>query len=467
MRFVSGFLTSAGAVVLLSALAACEEPPVSSIGELSINGGRAVEMTPGTVRLNTTLLDTAGRNVPEALVPTVETTGPFTAGWNAGRPSRILGVTATGPGTGTVSMTLDGRTATISVSAVQLTFKSIVVDDDYGCGIAADDRAWCWGSNFSHQLGFSTPAVCNGSACQYGGVGDQETPQPVTTSSTFTSLAVGGSSCPNGSGFVFGTCGRTCGLTAAGRAECWGNVSSVPAMPPETTFTALTTQPGSGYFASGTRSCGIAASGKAYCFAPAATALMNGMSVRSLSMGRNHSCAVTTDGDAYCWGSNAKGNLGIGSTDATAHAAPERVATTEKFTTINVSDASTCALSTAGGLLCWGAGYLLSDANPPAACPGSTTAGCQTTPRAIDNGTYGAFALGNDLTTALCALDSAGGVLCWKSLSGTPTVVQVPERLATISSGGLSGRHFACGVGATSNFGYCWKSDFVVRAIGR
>ncbi len=73
----------------------------------------------------------------------------------------------------------------------------------------------------------------------------------------------------------------------------------------------------------------------------------------AIAMGYSHTCAVTTTGGVKCWGYNGNGQLG----DST---------TTRRLTPVNVSDLSsevssiaagwghTCALTTAGGVKCWG-----------------------------------------------------------------------------------------------------------------
>jgi alpha-tubulin suppressor-like RCC1 family protein len=82
---------------------------------------------------------------------------------------------------------------------------------------------------------------------------------------------------------------------------------------------------------------------------------VNGLSsgVIAIAMRGSHACAQTTGGGLMCWGHNGSGQLGDGTT-------------TNRLTAVGVSGLSagvnaiaagqgfTCALTTSGGVKCWG-----------------------------------------------------------------------------------------------------------------
>lgn len=74
--------------------------------------------------------------------------------------------------------------------------------------------------------------------------------------------------------------------------------------------------------------------------------------VREITLGSDHACAITDDSTLYCWGSNANGQVGIGTTDA-------RVLPTAVLSNIRTASANgyaTCAITNANDMYCWGKG---------------------------------------------------------------------------------------------------------------
>jgi alpha-tubulin suppressor-like RCC1 family protein len=188
-------------------------------------------------------------------------------------------------------------------------FVSLTVGDaaseaggEFSCGVTAPGTTYCWGRNFSGQLGdgsgmtqltpvrvagdlsfdlvsgggshacalSGTSAFCWGT---YGlGNGTQSTtfgPGPVTGGLSFLSVSAGGH--------------HTCGLADGGIA-CWGH-NDFGQLGDGTTTEALSPVPVTG-------SEGFI----------------------EVSAGGKHSCAATATGETYCWGSNEYGQLGDGST---------------------------------------------------------------------------------------------------------------------------------------------------------
>jgi hypothetical protein len=78
----------------------------------------------------------------------------------------------------------------------------------------------------------------------------------------------------------------------------------------------------------------------------------------SIAAGVNHTCALTTTGGVYCWGDNGYGQLGNNST--TNSDVPVQVegvggsGLLSGIASISAGDDHTCALSATGRIDCWG-----------------------------------------------------------------------------------------------------------------
>lgn len=141
-----------------------------------------------------------------------------------------------------------------------------------------------------------------------------------------------------------------------------------------------------------------------------------------LGAGGYHACAVTDSGGVKCWGVNGNGQLGNGSTTGPGTCTYYDTASTETttlacgMTPVDVSSLSSgvakvvsggyfsCALTTAGGVKCWGSNLYGQLGN------GSTTA--SSVPVNVSGLTSGVTALSAGMNH-VCALMSAGGVKCW------------------------------------------------------
>jgi hypothetical protein len=158
-----------------------------------------------------------------------------------------------------------------------------------------------------------------------------------------------------------------------------------------------------------------------------------------VSVGVDSACAVTSAGGVECWGNNQLGQLGDGTTDASAVPVPVQ-GLAGGVTAVAVGADSACAVTAGGGVSCWGqdpAGELgsavattctlgyqqvtkstcvgLGDVwQDDAGCLGKVA--CSTTPVSVAglNGVKG-IALGVSQLgdSYVCVVTSTGGVSCW------------------------------------------------------
>lgn len=219
------------------------------------------------------------------------------------------------------------------------------------CALTSDSGVKCWGVNWYGQLGDGSKA-------------DRLTPVAVSglasAVSAVSAVTAGGS--------------HTCALTTGGGVTCWG-MSGSGVLGHDASLDPLV--PG------------------------AVTGLASG--VKAIEAGNSHTCALTSAGGVKCWGYNGYGRLGDGST--TDRWTPvDVVGLTSGVSAIAAGSDHTCALTTAGGVKCWGyndSGSLGVGSNTDRWTPESVTG--------LASGVV-AIAAGGGHT---CALTSGGGVKCW------------------------------------------------------
>ena len=208
----------------------------------------------------------------------------------------------------------------------------------------------CWGANGFGQLG-------DGS--------DTQRLAPVQVSglaSGVQAIAAGGE--------------HTCALTTGGGVKCWG----------ANDYGQL------GNNSTNTQHAPVNVSGLA-------------SGVVAISAGRFHTCAVTSGGGAKCWGANENGELGDG-TQAERHVPVDVSGLASGVASIAAGQGHTCARTSGGGVKCWGSnswGQL-----------GDGSGSDRLTPVDVSGLASGATSIGVGSDHS-CAVASAGRVLCWGS----------------------------------------------------
>ena len=176
-----------------------------------------------------------------------------------------------------------------------------------------------------------------------------------------------------------------------------------------------------------------------------------------IAVGGNHSCALTSAGGVQCWGNNSYGQLGDG-TLTNSYAAVPVAGMESGVVAIAAGDVHTCALSMLGSVRCWG-----SDQSGQL---GDASSSNKNTPVSVTGLTSGVVAIsaGGEHT---CALTNAGAVKCWgKNSSGqlgtnSTSYSYVPQLVWGMGTGiaaiAAGGSH-TCALTVTGSM-HCWGSN--------
>ena len=292
----------------------------------------------------------------------------------------------------------------MAVSGLASDVVAITAGDYHTCALTSGGGVQCWGYNNNGQLG-------NGSTTN--------SPTPVSVSGLASGvIAIAGG------GF------HTCALTRGDGVQCWGG-NLFGELGNGTTTESPTPVAVSG-LASGVvaitigfnHTCAVTSGGGVQCWgrnrfgqlgnysrieSPTPVAV-NGFAsgVVAITADGNHTCALTSGGGVQCWGYNLFGQLGNGST--TDSPTPVTVSgLASGVVAITAGAFHTCALTSGGAVQCWG--------NNPYGGLGNGTITDSATPVAVSGLASGVVAVvaGGNHT---CALISGGGVQCWGLNSG-------------------------------------------------
>jgi alpha-tubulin suppressor-like RCC1 family protein len=251
---------------------------------------------------------------------------------DSGKQYRVVAINSAGPVVSAVA-TLTVTLATPPLSA-SLSAGKIAVGTFHACAVKADATAACWGHGSSHQ-------VVPGGSSQ-----DAWTPQVIPGLSGVTYVAAGQV--------------ESCAIDGTGTLWCWGGGRGLAAI-----------KDGSG---------------------------VNYTGVKAVAMGLMHSCFIDAGTTVRCWGNNGGGQLGAdpaltGTGYVTTPVFVNRYNSIPLTGVVSLSadgdGNNTCALTSAGEVVCWGNGNFV-------ALPVVTGA------TAMRNGSgHG------------CAVMAAGGMKCW------------------------------------------------------
>ena len=189
----------------------------------------------------------------------------------------------------------------------------------HNCAIADNNQVYCWGSNFSGQIGDGTSYF------------NRLVPTAVDTGST---------SGLNGKTVLVVSAGsnHTCAIASNNQAYCWGyngrgQIGDSTLGTDRLVPTAVNTGLPSG---------------------------LNGKTVLAISAGGYHTCAIANDNQAYCWGQNNYGQIGD-NTSGTDYLIPTAVNTGptsglngKTALSISAGGYRTCVIASDKQTYCWG-----------------------------------------------------------------------------------------------------------------
>lgn len=180
--------------------------------------------------------------------------------------------------------------------------------------------------------------------------------------------------------------------------------------------------------------------------------------VAAIGAGAEHVCAVTDGGAARCFGVNSYGQLGDGTTTHSFAAVPV-VGLASGVAAIDGGTDHTCALTTAGAVLCWGRNLR--------GTLGNGGGGDSTVPVAVHGLTSGVKALAAGDRHS-CVVTQDGAVACWGSNQngqlgdGTRVDRSEPIWVAGLGEPAVAvdaGDHHTCAVMESGNV-VCWGTSW-------
>jgi hypothetical protein len=222
---------------------------------------------------------------------------------------------------------------------------------DATCVVNGSGEVYCWASSPTSVAGSMTPEKVD-----FNGI-------------VMTEVSVGETS--------------ACALSVGGQVYCWGQVvynegayedSTVPVSIAQ--YDSLANKSFKTIEVGSNMTCVVSTDDELFCWGTTiaslsgtntltpvhmnADGLLQGLSIKKLSVNDQVGCAIASDDKAYCWGENYNGVLGDGTYAASLNAVAvntEGVLADKQLTGIAVSALSGCALDNENSLYCWGADF--------------------------------------------------------------------------------------------------------------
>ena len=245
----------------------------------------------------------------------------------------------------------------VSVVGLNSAVKAITAgggtDYEHTCALTTAGGVKCWGYNYSGQLGDGTQV-------------DRDIPVDVVgLTSGIQAITASG--------------GHTCALTTAGGAKCWG-INNFGQLGDGTQDRSRypgrcggSDQRHPGHYGRRGHTCALTTTGAVKCWGINSSGQLGddtqvdrdipvdvaglSSSVQAIAAGGGHTCALTTAGGVKCWGDNISGQLGDG-TQVDRATPVDVVGLSSGIQAITAGGGHTCALTTAGGVKCWGYNYV-------------------------------------------------------------------------------------------------------------
>jgi alpha-tubulin suppressor-like RCC1 family protein len=345
------------------------------------------------------------------------------------------------------------RSTPVDVVGLTSGVVAVAAGNLHSCAITSAGSLKCWGTNYWGQVGDGTTTDRNAPVDVAGLPGD------------VIAVASGHD--------------HTCAISDSAGVTCWGNghtgqlgngISDAKPIPARVVDVAAAAAISGGY----SHTCAITGAGGLKCWgsnyagqlgdgtqenrsAPVdVVGLTSG--VVAVSAGASHTCAITSAGGLKCWGDNGVGQLGDGGA-ATAYSSPvDVVGLTSGVVAVAAGHGHTCAITSSGALKCWGSNFYgeLGD--------GTTTQ--RSVPADVSGMTSNAAAVAAGMSYT-CAITSAGGVKCWgyngygQLGDGTTTDRSVPVDVTGLASGvtAISAGDHACAITSAGGL-KCWGDNY-------